>query len=107
MQIRMLFNSAKWFEQQYVAGDSHVYVRIYVLMCIAGLCESVNWGWDWLNEQLLAPAVTTTISLVSFILLCAFSALFSVAPTFTVITVLWWFRGMETGMEADNVQTRV
>lgn len=57
------------------------------LMCVAVPCVSMSWGWGWLNEQLLAPAATATISLVSLILPHAFSALASVAPTFTVITV--------------------
>ncbi len=40
------------------------------LVCsnVCGGVVSVRWVWGWLNEQLLAPAETAAISLVSFIL---------------------------------------
>lgn len=54
-----------------------------VCVCVL-VCFNVSWGWGCLNEQILAPAVTASISPITFILRHTLS---SVGPSFAVITL--------------------
>lgn len=74
-------------------------------MCsqFAAVCDVVwgGGGFGLMNSFLLM--LWQPLSLPSPISPLALSGPSSVAPTFAIITILWWFRGMETGIKADNM----